>query len=172
MGTSPDVLNYYIGKGSVSIKLDGEGVFREVGNVPEIELTPEIEKLEHFSSQSGVKTKDRSVVTRKAGILRIVLDEVTSLNLQLAMVGAISVDTAGDDEIDIMSLSELKGAVQFVGANDIGQQVDISLLSVDFSAGPPCNPISDEWGQIEITGELLAVAGKFGTMTVRDVTSA
>lgn len=173
MGTSPDVLNYYIGKGTVSIKLDGEGSFRNVGNVPELELTPEIETLEHFSSQSGVKTKDREVVTEKGGTLRIVLDEITAENLQLSLVGGLDVNSPDDDkEIDIMSLSELKGAVNFVGANDIGQQVDIALLSVDFSKGAPFNLMSDEWGQIEITGELLAIAGKFGTMTVRDVTSS
>ncbi len=172
MGTSPDVLNYYIGKGALSIKLTGEGSFRLVGNVPELELTPEIETLEHFSSQSGVKTQDREVVMQKGGTLRIVLDEITAKNLQPAMMGELSTNTAGDEEIDIMSLSELKGAVEFVGANDIGQQVDISLLSVDFSKGSSFSVISDEWGQLEITGKLLAVAGVFGTMTVRDVTSA
>ncbi len=172
MPTPPDVLNYYIGKGALSIKLTGEGSFRLVGNVPELELIPEIETLEHVSSQSGVKTVDREVVLQKGGTVRIVLDEITAENLQLAMVGELTTNSAGDKEIDIMSLSELKGAVEFVGANDIGQQVDISLLSVDFSKGAPVNLISDEWGQIEITGKLLAVAGKFGTKTVRDVTSA
>ncbi len=172
MGTSPDVLNYYIGKGVVSIKLDGESSFRNIGNVPELELTPVIEKLDHFSSTAGIKTKDRSVATTVGGTLRIVLDEMTAENLQLALVGALDFDSASDTEIDILSLSELKGAVNFVGANDVGQQLDFSLLSVDFSAGAGVNLISDEWGQIEITGELLSVAGVFGTMTIRDTTSS
>ncbi len=172
MGTSPDVLNYYIGKGVVSIKLDGEGSFRNIGNVPELELTPVIEKLDHFSSTAGIKTKDRSVATTVGGTLRMILDEITAENLQLALVGALDFDSASDTEIDILSLSELKGAVNFVGANDVGQQLDFSLLSVDFSAGASVNLISDEWGQIEITGELLSVAGVFGTMTIRDTTSS
>ena len=172
MGTSPDVLNYYIGKGVVSIKLDGEASYREVGNVPDFELTPEIEKLEHFSSMSGVRTKDRSVATTVGGTLRIVLDEFTAENLQLAVNGSVETDSEGDQAISILALSELKGAVIFVGANDVGQQIDIHLLSVDFSGGSPVNLISNEWGQIEITGELLSVAGDFGTMTVRDVTSS
>ncbi len=171
MGTSPDVLNYYIGKGAVSIKLEGEGSFRNVGNVPDFELTPEIEKLEHFSSTSGVRTKDRSVATTVGGTLRIVLDEITAANLQLALVGTLVLDSDDFTEIDILSLAELKGSVQFVGSNDIGQQVDITLLSVDFSGGSPVSLISNEWGQIEISGELLSVAGVFGTMTIRDVTS-
>ena len=172
MGTSPDVLNYYIGKGVVSIKLDGEGEFRNIGNVPELELTPEFETIDHFSSTSGVKTKDRRVTTTKGGTLRIVLDEITSQNLSLALVGAHDVNSGSDFEIDIMSLSELKGAVNFVGANDVGQQIDFSLLSVDFSAGAGVSLISDEWGQIELTGQLLAVDGVFGSMTVRDTTSS
>jgi len=38
-----------------------------------------------------------------------------------------------------------------------------------FKPGKSLNPISDEWGNIEIEGEVLAnELGKFGTWTVRE----
>ncbi len=168
MGVSPDVLNYMIGKGAVSIKLDGEATFRHVGNVSELEFTPEIEKLDHFSSMSGTKTKDRTVILQTGGTLRIVMEEITGENLQLALVGTRETNSGGDVDIAIMSLAELKGAVLFVGANDVGQKITANFLSVDFSSGSPLSFISDEWGNIEISAEVLAVAGDFGTITVTD----
>jgi hypothetical protein len=47
--------------------------------------------------------------------------------------------------------------------------MDINLLRVVFKPGKGLNPISDEWGNIEIEGEALANnLGKFGTWTVRE----
>jgi hypothetical protein len=43
------------------------------------------------------------------------------------------------------------------------------LLEVAFKPGKSLNPILDEWGNIEIEGEVLANdLGKFGTWTVRE----
>jgi hypothetical protein len=47
--------------------------------------------------------------------------------------------------------------------------MDIHLNRVVFKPGKALNPISDEWGNIEIEGEALAnELGKFGTWTVRE----
>ena len=47
--------------------------------------------------------------------------------------------------------------------------MDILLFKVAFKPGKSLNPISDEWGNIEIEGEALANdLGKFGTWTVRE----
>jgi hypothetical protein len=47
--------------------------------------------------------------------------------------------------------------------------MDIDLVKVAFKPGKSLNPISDEWGNIEIEGEALANdLGKFGTWTVRE----
>jgi cytochrome c len=52
---------------------------------------------------------------------------------------------------------------------EIGPQMDILLFKVAFKPGKSLNPISDEWGNIEIEGEALANdLGKFGTWTVRE----
>jgi hypothetical protein len=164
MPVSPSINNYYIGKGTLQWTPEG-GVLRELGNVPEFELTPDIEKLAHFSSQAGIRQKDREVIISQSVSVRMVLEEWTIDNLQLALMGgAITTDT-----FDIFAVSELRGQINFTGTNDIGPQIDIVLPLVSFTPSGSINPLSDEWAGLELSGEVLSVAGVFGSMTHRDV---
>ncbi len=160
---SPNVLNYTIGKGSVYIRVTGETDRRPVGNCPEFEFTPEVEKLEHFSAQSGVRERDRTVVLEKKGSLRIVFEEMTADNLRLALLGALTSGSGGDQEIDIFSESSIRCEVWFDANNDVGSKVNYYFPAVDIipSGAVPC--ISEEWMQIEITGDVQKSNGSFGT---------
>jgi len=84
---SPLTSQYYIGKGIVSIQLEGEVDYRDIGDVPTFEFTPDIQTLPHFSSRYGVRAKDMEVVTEKNASLNIVMDEFTYENLMLAFMG-------------------------------------------------------------------------------------
>lgn len=88
--TSPNVENYTLGKGIIYWKSDSDSDFRHVGNVPEVEITLEVDKLEHFSSMEGVNEKDRIVVRTKAGSARMVLEELTPANMALMLMGTPS----------------------------------------------------------------------------------
>ena len=171
MPVSPSTDNYYVGKGKISFKADGAGAFRDVGNVTELETTPNLTTLEHFSSREGVKKKDKEVVTEKKLTVRLVMDEWTAENLAMALLGDVSVDTNGNSVVDIFSRNAFEGELKYEGTNEIGPQMDIDLFKVAFKPGKSLNPISDEWGNIEIEGEALANdLGKFGTWTVREQT--
>jgi hypothetical protein len=250
--TSPNVDNYYIGKGVVQFLLEGTTEWRDVGNVPEFEFTPAVEKLDHFSSRTGVRTKDRSIIIEKSAVARLVMEEWTPANLALILLGSVAAlktatvgavvgtgngtltifgaspnadvgtytvrfltattfevempdgttiegtgntDTlyvgdvvfnvdpgatpfAEDDEfpitvaaaagaaagsgIEVFSDNSIVGALRFTGTNDIGPRVQIDLYRVEFTPGSSINPISDEWGQLEVSGEVTAVNGRFG----------
>jgi hypothetical protein len=163
MPTSPDVLNYHIGKATVSFTPEG-GSLRQLGNAPEIEITPELETLPHFSSQSGIRTKDREVNIEASATLRLVLDEITPENLAMLLLGTVDTATAGNWEFNILAITELKGEVVITGTNDVGNRFTITLPSVNFTPSGSFSPISDEWNQIELTGEILAVGGIFGNV--------
>ncbi|MEJ6845086.1 hypothetical protein V3589_02535 [Sinorhizobium fredii] len=173
MPTSPDTLNYFIGKGICYFTPTG-GAERDLGNAPEVEITPATEKLDHFSSRTGTRTKDRSVTIEKAVTLRIVLEEITADNLALLLLDKTPVThTDGSKTIRILKDTEITGAFRFQGNNDVGNQVDIALPSVSFGPSGSFNPISDEWGQIEVTAEVLVTeytdgTSDFGTITVTD----
>lgn len=165
MATSPNVLNYFIGKGTITFT-PLLGSPRDLGNAPAIKLTPSVTKLDHFSSRQGVKKKDLSVVTEQTLTLDITLDEITADNLALLLAGTVETGTGGEHIFQIMSESEIKGAILFVGTNDVGNLVTLRLPSVSFGPSGGLDLISDGFGEIQLTGDVLQVAGSFGEIDV------
>lgn len=170
MPTSPSALNYSVLKGKCFFTPPG-GQERDLGNAPEVELTPEVEKLDHFSSRAGVRKKDRSVPLEQTLRLRVVLDEITAENLALALAGGeIDDNTAGRRQFGIFALSEVPGSFRFEGTNDVGSKVFLTLPKVSFMPSGSIPMISEEWAQIEIEGEVLfdEDAGDFGTCEIEE----
>lgn len=161
--SSPNILNYTIGKGRVYIRVSGEADRRPIGNCPEFEFTPEIEKLEHFQAMSGVRERDRTVVLEKKGSLRIVFEEMTAENLRLALIGALSSGSGGDQEIDIFSESAIRCEVWFDGENDVGPKWNYYFPAVDIIPSGAIPLISEEWMQVELTGDVQKSNNTFGT---------
>jgi len=83
---SPNPANYYIGRGILFWTRDGSGE-RLLGNCTSCQLKPAVKQLDHFSSQRGLKLKDRSVVIEANMNVIIKLDEFTADNLALALMG-------------------------------------------------------------------------------------
>jgi hypothetical protein len=160
---SPNVDEYYIGKGILTAKPVGGADWIDVGNVPEIEFTPNIDTLPHNSARAGTRVRDKTVVLEKGGELRIVFDEWTSFNMSIMLLGEEEEDPADTFDIDILSLAQFSAAIRFQGKNDIGPRWNFEFLRVDFVPSGSLNLISEEFGQIEVTGQLAAVAGVFGT---------
>lgn len=169
---SPNTGNIRVGKGKVQFKRTG-GLYRYMGACPSFEFTPVIEKLEHFSSMTGTKTKDLTVILSKSGTVKLVLEEWTPDNLSLILLGDIDEAAVGGPEIDIFSESEVTGELKFTSFNDVGPMWDITLYNVSFIPSAAFNPISDEFGQIEISGDVLIRASdsKFGLAKLTNMDS-
>jgi hypothetical protein len=163
--TPHNVEEYYIGKGIVSIQPNMTGPWYDVGNVPEFEFTPNIDQLEHLSSRAGVKVRDRTVILSKGGELRIVLEEWSSLAMSIILMGDEALVDTDVQSIDILGKSSFSCAVRFQGMNDVGAKWNFEFLRVDFIPSGSINPISDEWGKIEITGKCAAVDVGGGTLS-------
>jgi|SRR5215831_5076666 len=161
---SPD--NYYVGKGQLSVRKEGDTAFVMLGNVPTFELTGTVVKLDHYSSMAGIKIKDRAVVTEKSATVRIIMDEFTAGNLALALLGDVDSTNPTNPVINVMSQDAVTAELKFTAANDIGPRWNIHLLNVEFIPSKALNLIADTWGQIEVTGEATAIGGTFGTMTL------
>jgi hypothetical protein len=103
---SPD--NYTLGRGIVYFSkktatgYDGE---RDLGNAPEFTFSVALDTLDHFSSRSGLKAKDKKVVTLLTPGISFVLDEVNADNLALLTLTdseeinqAVSAADSGENE--------------------------------------------------------------------------
>ena len=170
--------NYTVSKGIVSWRREGTSTYRDLGNAPALSITPEIEWLEHYSSRAGVRAKDLEVPVKFAGTVSLTLDEFTVENIALAILGSVEEQQSGDPgylasppqsgqrkRVQIMSESQVIGALRFVGTNTVGRKVQVDLPRVAFKGGSALQLISDEWNQFELTGELLldtAATGNIG----------
>lgn len=164
---SPNTGNYRIGKGSFWFQAEGELEYRHMGNAPESEFTPTLERLDHFSSMQGVREKDLSVVTERGGTLSITLEEWTPANMQLALMGTLDMLAVGGPTVQIFDVDQVAGALKFISANDIGPKWDFYWHNVSFIPSEAINPISEEWAPLSIEGEVLVSqtapnVGKFG----------
>lgn len=148
MSASP--LNYFVGKGILSFRPYGTTVPRDLGNAPAFSLTPQIEKLDHFSSRGGVREKDASKVTQKSGQAQVTLDEITLENIAMVLLGSIS-----GSVMTLMAESEVKGYLSFTGTNDIGNRFNVDDVLVSFTPNQGLDFISEDYGQIQLTGEWL-----------------
>lgn len=170
---SPNVLNYAVLKGIVHFTPEG-GVRRDLGNCTQFDFEPAVETLDHFSSRTGVRSKDFSVTLEKSATVTITLDEITLKNLQMALMGGtISAGdgtTEGGDNagFDIFAESEVRGVLELTGTNDVGPRYNIRLPSVSFKPGGAIPFIGDDWAAIELSGEVLAVDGSFGRVWLQD----
>jgi len=90
--------NLTIGKGRLFFDqfeqntLAGKG-FRFLGNVPEINVSQDVEQMEHFSSTGGIRRKDRSVTTQRDMTLNFTTDNMSLENLAMWYGGSVLPDT-------------------------------------------------------------------------------
>jgi hypothetical protein len=72
--------------------------------------------------------------------------------------------------INIGASPEIRGSLKYTGANDIGPKIDILLTLVQLGPAAAMQMIGDEYGLIQLHGEVLMVNGSFGTVTHPDDT--
>jgi len=84
--------DYLIGRGKVFFAtLDANGypqAWRDVGNVPEINLTVESEIYDHFSSREGLRERDLRIVLQQDLDMSFVLEDINMNNLSVFFSGS------------------------------------------------------------------------------------
>lgn len=174
--TSPNVGNLQVGKGIVSFKKEGALTYRDLGNVSALTVTPDMTTLEHFSSREGVRKKDLTIIIEKKSTVVMTLEEFTPENLAMGLLGAVDMAAVGGPEVDIFSENAITGALRFVGTNEVGPKITIDLYNVSFLPNSDINFLSDEWNNMELTGDVLVAptgdpnAGKFGVAKFTNLT--
>ena len=174
MPTSPDVNNYQIAKGIVSFKEEGGTDYIDLGNAPSFTYTPIARKLDHYSSRTGVKTKDFSAIVEVGATIKFTLDEITGTNLTFFALSDTDTTTPGEIILSGLSKAKFVGDIKVVGTNVIGQTVDFAATvmfvpSGDFSFITD----KDEFTVITIDAEVQqdTTDGSFGKWTIHDASA-
>jgi len=87
--------NQTLGRGEIHFSLFKTGTqtpsgFRYLGNTPEFNVTLENETLDHFSSDRGIREKDKSIVLETTATGSLTCDDIQLDNLALFFFGSTS----------------------------------------------------------------------------------
>jgi hypothetical protein len=162
---SPDTDHYYVGAGIVKWKGEGDGDYRDVGNVSKFEFTSIVTRLKHYSSRTGTRFKDADVVTQLDATVAMTMDELTASNLALMVLADAS--GSGPIMLTMLTAANKKGAFRFIGTNDIGTKMQIDLPSVLITPSGAIGLINaGTWGELALVAEVNGdiVTGSFGRL--------
>jgi len=96
---------YTLGRGMLLFKPVGEAGFEDFGNVKDFSLTVETEKLEHYSTASGIKVKDAEIVKSQDFNVSFEIDELKTETLEKFALASrtdtnITAGTVADEPIN------------------------------------------------------------------------
>ena len=117
--------NYTLGRGKLYIgtrdRATGKPTGQEFyfGNVPEISVTTDTEKLEHFKSTGGLKIKDRSVLLTVARTLSFTTDNISPESMAIVFLGESKkfTQTQTSDAVDVFK-NVTRGRYYQLGISD------------------------------------------------------
>jgi len=96
---------YTLGRGVLLFRPAGETGFEEFGNVKDFSLTVKTEKLEHYSTASGIKVKDAEIVKSQEFNVSFEIDELRIETLEKFALASrtditITAGTVADEPIN------------------------------------------------------------------------
>lgn len=165
-----NVLDTFIGAGIVKWKAVGEADFRDLGEctIFSTQVTPT--KKEYFSKRTPTRRRVRSVNTEQTMSVKIRMEEINADNLAMFFMGvaAAPVGPAPYSIVKIGTDSDVLGALRLVGTTAIGEKCQVDLPNVNLTPDGEFDFLGDDWGGLEMTGEVNADpdTGEFGEAKV------
>lgn len=151
-----------IGAGIIRWKGEDDATFQDLGEFASFAVSSELTKLEYKSNKLGTRSVVKSIIREKKATMEITLNSVTALNLALALGGTLETVTTGHSRFGYLQNNAARGVIQLEGTNDEGDQIDYTGI-VDMAPTGTYSPISEEWNELPMSGEILADAeGNFG----------
>jgi len=154
---NPNVALYALGKGILYIdEWSGTtppvSITTDVGNCMDFTVEVTQEKLEHYSSRTDVKTRDKLVVLEVGYTLAFTLDEISIANLQKFLLATLS----GTTVLWAATVTNKEYALKFVSDNAAGENETWEFWRCELSPGAAFSLIADEWSTLQFTGSGLS----------------
>lgn len=146
---------YTIGKGVLQIAEwsgGAPGTYQDVGNCPRFEFEPTVERLAHYSSRSGFRTKDKNPIIQTEYTVAFDLDEIAATNFARFTMGTL---TEGFEVLGLQA-TDKEYALRFTSDNPTGPDAVYDFWRVTLTPGGPVQLIGEEWMIMSFNGEGLA----------------
>jgi hypothetical protein len=165
---NPNTELYTLGKGVLQIAEwsgGAPGEYRDVGNSPKFEAEIAVEKLSHYSSRSGAKSKDKTATIERGYTINFDLDEKSAKNLAMFLMGEQDGNT-----VHALTQTDAEYAVKFKADNPVGPNDIWEFWRCNISPGGAVSLIGDEWLTMSYTGEGLSDVANHPSSPYFDVT--
>lgn len=150
---APSTENYQLGSGVISFdKFDSDGLptgMRDLGNAVLMTIEVAVEKKDHFTRRTALRSRDKTVVLSASAMVKFTLDEYDRNNVALALFGTLS-----GNVISIMKETEILGQIRFVGDPTAGPRWSVDLWRVNLKPTKPVDFLSEDWGTLEFEGTI------------------
>jgi hypothetical protein len=169
---APSTDGYFIGKGIVVFKPEALRSSVPSATSPSSSSLRALTRSTSFSSQSGVEDQgqDRRAVQGRRAPHRD--GGADRQHLAMLVLGSVDETDPLRPKVNIFDVNAVSGEVRFYATNEIGPRWDGVFAGVDFLPSGSFQPISDEWGQLEVTGQVKTVSGSFGYWQFRSKDAA
>jgi hypothetical protein len=117
--------NQTLGRGKVYFSLFKTGGyvpagFRYIGNTPSFNLTIDNQKLEHFSSDEGIRKKDKSIILETTQTGTLACDDIQLENLALFFFGEYGTVTQTASAALTETIVDVKQGLMYqIGVTDL-----------------------------------------------------
>lgn len=154
MPVSPSTDNYTLGKGILYFdqfdalgNLTGE---RDLGNAPALSFNMTIDMLDHFSSRSGLSSKDKQVTKQITPSFKFTLDEINRENLGMLFYGNMEdvTQAAVDAATTVLPAIVNKNLYYDLGARKVG----IWAVDVIWEVGMSAADVPDDSQLSNVSG--------------------
>lgn len=162
--STPNVENYTLGRGSLYwAEFNAEtGLYegeRHLGNAPEVTLAANVTRLDHYSSMSGLKAKDKSAVSQISPQISFTLEEFDGDNWMMLVYGTSeTVSQAASDEVSFTINTPEKGRYYELGKLSVQTK---RLPHGTVTGGPFQAGETITGGTSSATGKVLAVQATY-----------
>lgn len=149
---------------------------RYLGNCPAFTVSVETEKAEHYSSETGLKQKDQTIVLQVNRTAEITCDNMSGANVALFLSGEESTVSQGSASVTNEAISVIPGRYYQLGQTDQNPQGarSVSAVVVTNVAGTTTYALGTDYELDADLGRLHILAGgTIGTATIHvDYTKA
>lgn len=162
MATPPNVANLSLLKGIISWMAAGEVAYADLGECSSFTTSMDAETLVYNSRRHSSRIPVKTVTLGKTMSVGITMSELALSNLEIWSMG----EASGDPEvIEIGTAAEIRGALRYVGTNEVGQTFQVDLYDVLLTPNGDLEWLSDaDWSEMQVTGSVNAdpSTGSFG----------
>lgn len=162
MPTSPNVENLSLFKGLIKFMPRGESSYRDLGECLSFTTNMAVDQLRYQSRRHSTRIPVKTITLGKQMTLGLTMSEWADANLGMWAMGT---PAGSPSVVPIGTLTEVRGALRYIGTNEVGIAFQVDLYDVSLRPNGDLQWLADtDWSEMQLQGDVNAdvTTGKFG----------